>query len=311
MKKNPLVYIILPVYNWEKYFLEQLMSIYHQTFTNRFLIIVNDGSKDSSEDIAKQFIEDYSLYDKVKILKKENWGLNSAIQRWLEEIKKMCDVNKSNSLISYCDCDDIWTKNKLSVQVEYMTQHPECGLLYHNLYLINEHWELLQSSFCWNYHNGDFLYITTMWICCVAWTIVFRSKYIDNILPLPTQQWMAQDAWTIFVLSLLKIEIHYLNKNLSYYRKLWNWLQSSLESKPKSVQNNIRFNYFLALEKRYPSKDVSYVKKYIYDRFIKWYGKWYSLLRIYLLMLFKYPKIFFLWIKSFICREISRYKSIN
>ena len=84
MKKNlsPLVYIILPIYNWERYFLEQLISIYHQNYKNRYLIIVNDWSTDSSEEIASKFISDYKLKDKVKIIRKENWWLNSAITRW-------------------------------------------------------------------------------------------------------------------------------------------------------------------------------------------------------------------------------------
>ena len=306
MNINPTVYIVLPVYNWEKYFLEQLMSLYHQIYTNWFLIIVNDWSTDSSEKIAKKFIKDYDLHDKVKILKKENWGLNSAIQRWLEEVKKMCDINKSDNLVAYCDCDDIWTRNKLSVQVEYMVNHPECGLLYCNLSKINEYWELtgiLLLNNCYNEEN--FIYISTIWIYCLAWTLIFNSKHINDILPMPTYPWLAQDMWTFIVLSLLGVKIDYLNKNLFYYRKLDTWLQHTLESKPKHIQNQTWMNYFIFLKKRFPDIDVvSYVYKYNYDRYIKWYNKWYSSITIYCLMLFKYPKIFLSWLKSFLYEKI-------
>ena len=299
MKGKPLVYIVLPVYNWEKYFLEQLMSLYYQDYTNWFLIIVNDWSTDSSEAIARDFVSHYNLHDKVKILQKENWWVNSAVQKWLEEIKKICDVNKYNSLISYCDCDDVWARNKLSVQVEYMVQHPECGLLFHNMLLINEYWEYRNRSFLQNYyHNEDFIYIATMWNI-PAVSMMFRSRYVDNLLPMPIQQWMAQDVRTALVLSLLKVWIHYLDRNLFYYRQLPTGLLNKIGSNPKRVQNQIKFNYFLSLENRYPNEeDIKYIKQYTYDRFIKWYNKWYSSIRIYLLMLFKYPKIFFLWLKA-------------
>ena len=90
MSKDPLVYIVLCVYNWEKYFLEQLMSLYYQNYTNWYLIIVNDWSSDNSENIARDFISHYNLHDKVMVINKENWWLNSAITVWLKEIKKRC-----------------------------------------------------------------------------------------------------------------------------------------------------------------------------------------------------------------------------
>ena len=284
------------------------MSLYYQDYTNWFLIIVNDWSTDSSESIAKDFISHYNLHDKVKILKKENWWVNSAIQKWLEEVKKMCDIYKSNSFISYCDCDDIWVRNKLSVQVEYMIQHPECGLVFHNMLLVNKYWECRNRTFLQGYyHNEDFLYVATMWNI-PAPSMMFKSKYINNLLPMPTQQWMAQDVWTALVLSLIKVKIRYLNINLYYYRQLPTWLLNSIVSKPKYIQNQIKLNYLLALEKMYPNEeDIKYVKQYTYDRFIKRYNKGYPLIAIYLLMLFKYPKIFFLWVKSFLYRRFYSY----
>ncbi len=304
MKKNPLVYIILPVYNWENYFLEQLMSLYYQNYTNWFLIIVNDWSTDSSEIIAKDFIFHYNLHNKIKILRKKNWWLNSAIQRWLEEVKKMCDIHKSDSLISYCDCDDIWTRNKLSVQVEYMNNHSECWLLYSNLLMINEYWELTDIQLWDKYYNsGDFVHISTIWIFCIAGTIIFRSEYIDDVIPMPRHPWMAQDVRTLIVLSLLGVKIHYLNKKIFYYRKLNTWLQWKLESRSKDIQNQTRINYFTFLKERFSDMDiVSYVYQYNYDRYIKWYNKWYSQFIVYFLILFKYPKIFFLWLKAVLYR---------
>jgi rhamnosyltransferase len=55
------IFIILPVFNGEKYILEQLISIYNQTRTNWKLIFINDYSSDESVNIIKKFAVDYDL----------------------------------------------------------------------------------------------------------------------------------------------------------------------------------------------------------------------------------------------------------
>ena len=143
---NPLIYIVLPIYNWEKYFLEQLMSIYHQNYKKWYLIIVNDWSTDNSEKIAKKFISDYDLKHKVRIIYKKNWGLNSAITKCLEEIKKLCDTKNTNELICYCDCDDVRTREKLETQAKYMIDNPDIWVSYHDVAIINENTVITKFS---------------------------------------------------------------------------------------------------------------------------------------------------------------------
>jgi glycosyltransferase involved in cell wall biosynthesis len=297
--KNPLVYIILPVYNCENYFLEQLMSIYYQNYTDWYLIIVNDWSTDDSGIIANNFIKNYNLHDKVKIIKKENWWLNSAIQKWLEEVKKLCDIFNTNSLISYCDSDDIWTRDKLSFQVSFMLKHPEYWMTYHNMVGIDDDSNVIKSSYLNNdYHIETFIYISTIWNQYTWPTLMFKAKYIDYILPMPLHRWSAQDYWTALVLSLLDIKIQYFNKKLVYHRiRRWS-LQREYEKKTQNDKNNIRIAYYSFLQKRFPNKNLSYIVQYNYDRFINRNNKWYWKVRIYLMMLFKYPDIFFIWFKS-------------
>lgn len=74
---NPLISIIVPVYNVEKYLSQCLDSILFQTYTNWEAILVDDGSKDNSGDIC----DDYSKKDnRFKVIHKENGGVSSARQ---------------------------------------------------------------------------------------------------------------------------------------------------------------------------------------------------------------------------------------
>lgn len=70
------VSIIVPFYNVEKYIERCLESLVNQTLEDIEILLVNDGSEDKSEEIAKKFIETYP--DKIMYLKKENGGLSDA-----------------------------------------------------------------------------------------------------------------------------------------------------------------------------------------------------------------------------------------
>ncbi len=90
-----LISIILPIYNGEETLERCLKSLICQTYTNIEIILVNDGSKDSSEDI----IERYAREDKrIKAFHKENGGESSARNLGLD--------NAKGEWITFCDQDD-------------------------------------------------------------------------------------------------------------------------------------------------------------------------------------------------------------
>lgn len=292
------VYIILPVYNWEKYFLEQLISIYDQDYENRFLIIVNDGSTDYSEQIAKNFVDNYNLQDKVLIVNKSNWWLNSAINRWFEEIKKLIDVNNSDSLISYCDCDDIRTRNKLAIQVEYMNNNPECDLSYHDLAVMDKNWVIKKKNLLkWVYRNDqDFLTQFTHWYIR-AITMVFRAKYVNSVFPLPSWFSVWQDYRTVLVIFLSKWKFSFIKESLGYYRQWHESMQVIQNKTDKITVYEWRINYYDILQKKFPEYDLSHIISYHRDIYVNWYKKWYSIVHKCLLMMLKYPRMFLIFVK--------------
>lgn len=75
MMKSPSISVIVPVYNAEQYIRRCVDSILNQTYTEFELILVNDGSRDSSPRIC----DDYAQKDgRVKVIHKENGGVSSA-----------------------------------------------------------------------------------------------------------------------------------------------------------------------------------------------------------------------------------------
>lgn len=303
----PIVYIILPVYNCEKYFLEQLMSIYYQNYENRFLIIVNDWSTDSSLEIAKDFVIHYKLEEKVKIITKENGWVNSAMTKWFEELKKITNLYSDNLLVAYCDSDDVWSRDKLAVQVDFMLNNSDCDLSYHDTIGIDQNWILINPSLHRTaYHDDSFFYLSTISAHMWSTEMVFRpGKYIDKILPMPTWPWMYQDYRTSLVISLLGWKFCFIDKKLGSHR----YGHASLTYQAKKLDTNGWVPYFTTLQERFPDKDISYIvsyRKYKFD--IE--KKWTSVVWLSFMTLFKYPKVFFLWLKA-ILYKIFRYGSLK
>lgn len=78
--KAPTVSIIIPVYNVEKFLRKCLTSLVEQTFQDREIIAVNDGSTDHSLDILREFEQ---KYDFITVIDQKNRGMSKARNRGL------------------------------------------------------------------------------------------------------------------------------------------------------------------------------------------------------------------------------------
>ena len=90
------VSIIVPFYNVEKYIKKCLETLVNQTLQEIEILLVNDGSKDNSEQIAKEYCEKYP--EKIIYLEKENGGLSDARNYAIPQAK--------GEYIAFLDSDD-------------------------------------------------------------------------------------------------------------------------------------------------------------------------------------------------------------
>jgi len=106
MKKQPLVSVITPCYNGEKFIADAIESVLNQTYQNWELIIIDDGSTDNSKDIVQRYVNNEIILIKHKynkgIAKTKNTGI----------------ANARGKYIAFLDQDDIWLNSKLELQLE-------------------------------------------------------------------------------------------------------------------------------------------------------------------------------------------------
>ncbi|WBH96977.1 Undecaprenyl-phosphate 4-deoxy-4-formamido-L-arabinose transferase [Pseudomonas aeruginosa] len=111
----PLVSVVAPCFNAEKYLEEALRSIYEQDYPNFEVIIVDDGSTDNSYAMLEQLqkVHGFQLY------RQQNQGVSAALNFGLRHAR--------GDYVATPDLDDIMLPHSLSVRAAYLDQHPEVG----------------------------------------------------------------------------------------------------------------------------------------------------------------------------------------
>jgi glycosyltransferase involved in cell wall biosynthesis len=114
--KDPLVSVIITVFNGEKYLREAIESVIGQTYDSFELIVVDDGSTDNSGKIANGFTP------QLRYFYQENCGQGAALNRGIELSR--------GRFLSFLDDDDLWTKDKLARQMAAFADNPEADIVF-------------------------------------------------------------------------------------------------------------------------------------------------------------------------------------
>jgi glycosyltransferase involved in cell wall biosynthesis len=124
MIKQELVSVIVPVYNGAQYLEAAITSIFAQDYRSIEVIVVDDGSIDDSAQVAKSFKD-------IRYMFQQNSGPAAA---------RNSGINSANGdFIAFLDSDDLWMPDKLSLQTNYLHNHPDIGLVFAHRRILIEH----------------------------------------------------------------------------------------------------------------------------------------------------------------------------
>lgn len=131
---EPLVSIITPVYNAERFLSDTIKSVQNQTYKNWEMLLVDDCSKDNSAQIIKEF----QKYDnRIKYIKLEkNSGASVSRNTGIK--------NAKGRFIAFVDSDDIWKPEKLEIQIKYMLKE-NLGFTFTSYRYMKENGELTKK----------------------------------------------------------------------------------------------------------------------------------------------------------------------
>ena len=123
MGNQPLVSVIIPFFNTDRFIQEAIDSLFSQTYGSWELFLVDDGSTDRSTEIALGCAKQYP--EKIKYLEHaehQNRGLNETINLGINEAQ--------GDYIAVLDSDDVWLPTKLEQQVATMISQPKADMVY-------------------------------------------------------------------------------------------------------------------------------------------------------------------------------------
>lgn len=240
--------IIVPIYNVEKYLRDCIETIINQTYKNIEIILVNDGSTDSSLEICKEYAQ---INDKIKIVDKKNGGLSAARNTGLE--------HATGKYIMFIDSDDYLALNS-------------CEVLYNAIK--DTEFEFVTANFAFTNNDG------TPWkkpmfsekfqntsldiedykksfylVNSAVWNKIFRKEFLDNNDLKFEVGFLAEDA-VFTTLAFLKAKKTYYIKDVVYYYR-----QREVKKGNTSISFNCSVEYFNKINLAY---------KTIYENFRKY-----------------------------------------
>lgn len=165
-----MISVIVPMFNNENTIVRALNSIKNQTALHYILeiIVINDGSKDNSLKVVK----DYSKQNKylpLKIIDKENGGASSARNAGMRIAKA--------DYIAFLDSDDVWLSGKIEKQIEVLKKNPD-------IYFLGCH--IAEKPFRILFKKIDYLYRAKLADICLrnfpcTPTVIFKRSAISKI----------------------------------------------------------------------------------------------------------------------------------
>jgi hypothetical protein len=135
MSDEPLISVILPVYNAEKYVREAVESVLTQKFSNFELIVINDGSTDGSGAILRELA---ARDTRIVLVDRPNKGLVSTLNEGMELARA--------ELIARMDADDVALPERLAEQYHRMSEAPNLGVLGSFIVLIDAMGQIIRQG---------------------------------------------------------------------------------------------------------------------------------------------------------------------
>lgn len=206
MSTKPAVSIIMPAYNAEKTIAESIQSVLNQTFRDWELIIINDGSSDSTSTIVIAY-ED----PRIILLEQQNSGVAEARNTGIQDAK--------GDWIAFLDSDDLWLNKKLEKFVAFIEKYPKKGLIYSNTRFFTEDPKISKPYNQWKPFVENTDYETLLIYDYISTLTVMVKREVFKAVGLFDANFFGTEDWDMWLRITEKYPIGFLTEELSLYRE--------------------------------------------------------------------------------------------
>ncbi|MDD7281953.1 glycosyltransferase family 2 protein [Floccifex sp.] len=252
---NPIVSVIVPVYNSIKYLNTAVDSILSQDFASFELLLVDDGSSDGSEHLCDEIAQKDS---RVKVIHKENGGMCSARNVGLKQAK--------GKYILFCDNDDIYLPHLMRDNVALAEENTADIVKYSRLRVHIDNGNKTEEKYIYQYEpcvlSGEDIYAKYSIqrnISSGVWCNLYRKDIIleHNIFFPEDFRFGYEDMY--FNIEYYK----YVNKVVLNPKVYYHWIQRDNHSTTKKFSENFIYALEVCLEKEWSFiKETDIVEQY-------------------------------------------------
>lgn len=207
---KPIISVIVPCYNQVQYLDEALQSVLDQTHENWECLIVNDGSPDNTEEVAKKWVGKDSRFI---YLYKENGGVSSARNLGIEKAK--------GDYLQFLDCDDFLEKEKIELSLQEMENNVGVNLVISNFRMFTDNPQITSEPFC-HLNAQLFTFENMLYQWNESFSIQVQCGFFHSslfeIIRFP-ENLAAQEDWIVWVRIFKSgCKVVFLDKPLALYR---------------------------------------------------------------------------------------------
>lgn len=205
---SPLVSIVMPAYNVEKYIGDAIESVLNQTYQNWELLVVDDCSSDNTKNIIEKF---QTVDSRIKpIFLSKNGGKPSIA-------KNVALQKAKGKYIAFLDSDDIWLEEKLEKQVLFMEKNSNYALTYTGGYWIDDIGGEIKK-FLPQYGAGYMLENMLSRYEINNQSVIVKKEVLDKTLTKFNEKITIGEDYNLFMHIVAKYEIASIGEYLIKYR---------------------------------------------------------------------------------------------
>lgn len=135
ISENPLVSVIIPCYNHERYIRQCIQSVLNQTYSNIQLIVLDDGSKDNSFAIIEEMSKQHGFFAEKHV----NRGLSATLNKGIKNYAK-------GKYICIVASDDYWEETKVAKQVTFYQDRDNLGFIFGRTHIVNDFGDIIDKD---------------------------------------------------------------------------------------------------------------------------------------------------------------------
>lgn len=197
--------VIVPLYNKEPYVEKALRSVLSQTFKDYELIVVNDGSKDNSLEIAKRVLEGV---ENATITDQQNAGVSTARNNGI--------ATANGEYICFLDADDWWEPTFLEEMDRLIKDYPDAGLYCTNYYYVHNRKSVVKLDIPTGYFNYCKEYAKSLCMSATSSSSCISKAVLTEMGGFKVQLKLGED-FDLWIRIALKYGTAILNKPLVYF----------------------------------------------------------------------------------------------